>query len=115
METSVLSVLELMIEFTAYTLAKFVEMVRFVNRSKEKLLRLNKLGKTLMIAGIIEILASALTSIYFAYPQPMLSWLTMVGVSPIVFAQQVCLRIKAPLLPIKGDGEYENLFKNYLV
>jgi hypothetical protein len=47
-------------------------MVRSVNRSKEKLLRLNKLRKTLMIAGIIGILAVALASIYFAPLQAML-------------------------------------------
>uniref|UniRef100_A0A7C1GJI4 Uncharacterized protein n=1 Tax=Thermofilum adornatum TaxID=1365176 RepID=A0A7C1GJI4_9CREN len=112
--TSVLSVLELMIEFTAYTLVKFIEIVRFVDRSKEKLLRHDKLRKTLMTAGIIEIIAVALASVYFAPLQAMLLWLTVVGASLIVIAQLIYEKIKAPLLLIKGDGEYEKFVQGLL-
>ena len=112
--TSLLSVLELMIEFTAYTLVKFIEIVRFVDRSKEKLLRLDKLRKTLMTAGIIEIMAVALASVYFAPLQALLLWLTVVGASLIVVAQLIYEKIKAPLLLIKGDGEYEKFVQGLL-
>lgn len=112
--TSVLSVLELMIEFTAYTLVKFIEIVRFVDRSKEKLLRLDKIRKTLVTAGITEIMAVALASVYFAPLQAMLLWLTVVGASLIVIAQLIYQKIKAPLLLIKGDGEYEKFVQGLL-
>jgi len=67
-----------------------------------------------MTAGIIRILAVALASIYFAPLQAMLLWLTVVGASLIVVAQLIYQEIKAPLLLIKGDGEYEKFVQGLL-
>ena len=95
-------------------MVKFIEIVRFVDRSKEKLLRLDKIRKTLVTAGITEIMAVALASVYFAPLQAMLLWLTVVGASLIVIAQLIYQKIKAPLLLIKGDGEYEKFVQGLL-
>ena len=106
--------LKLMLKLTAYALVKFIEIVRYVRRNKKRILSLYSKYKILLIAGVAEILSTAIISTHYAPLQSVATWLFLVGVALIVIARYVYERIEPALFLIKDNGGYEKYVERLL-
>jgi len=113
-ESTLTGALKLMLKLTAYTLVKFIEIVRYVRRSKKRILSLYSRYKILLIAGFAEILSMAIISMHYALLQSVATWLLLVGVALIVIARYVYEHIEPALFLIKENGRYEKYVERIL-
>lgn len=100
-EESLAGALKAMFRFTAYTLTKFIEVIRYAKRNKERILKMYIASKVLQALGVITIAITIATLVHSPSLAEAATWSTLAGAILLMASHIMIEHIKPTLCLLK--------------
>ena len=111
-EISMSEAMKSMFKFTAYTLIKFIQIIDYVQKEKENLLKQYKTYKLIEASGFAVILIPLFLTLIFPTITNLITWTTLSGSSMIFISQLLINRIKSAICILRDEVHCRNYVKN---